>query len=200
MARPGNSAESPTNRCSKQGRYARYGSVWLWCPPCLDSGLANPKSKRSPSGLKCQCAHSPSPSFPLWLRRSATSPDPRPVPPGRVTLGTDRGTLCPLCNPLVPASTLPPLDHCLTCHCSTSPSLAYHPILDLTAQLYVCFNGVLMAACSEIMSIIYGEFTTFLEIKVAKLVQTGKGSPDTAFTTTRQNQPLLYHLRLFLNR
>ena len=23
------------------------GSVWLWCPPCLDSGLANPKSKRS---------------------------------------------------------------------------------------------------------------------------------------------------------
>ena len=27
MARPGNSAESPTNRCSKQGRYARYGSA-----------------------------------------------------------------------------------------------------------------------------------------------------------------------------
>ena len=27
MAGPGNSAESPTNRCSKQGRYARYGSA-----------------------------------------------------------------------------------------------------------------------------------------------------------------------------
>ena len=27
--------------------FHHLGSVWLWCPACLGSGMANPKSKRS---------------------------------------------------------------------------------------------------------------------------------------------------------